>query len=309
MEAFQNIARWVIALPSILAQNKLTQEQMEMIRTLQERCRLHDGIKGSLFLENTLNFYPDMPCFYLLLGEDSVQGVLSVFAPTKQTAEICAYVQPEARKQGYFKQMFSDAFDTLQAYGYQTAIFVHEYKCAEAKSMINRWPVSLEHAEYLLVYRGNIVREMPKLDSIDIREVEQGDLMEIAALSGNIFGDTSISDSLTYKSFYDHNVRYYCAVCNEQIIGVCSVRQSDEALYIYGFGIAQNYRGQGYGRAFLYHVLDSLKNKKQDILLEVDSTNRLAFTLYVSSGFAIRTQFDYYECNLEDLAPFVKKAV
>ncbi len=288
-------------MPTIISVNKLTAEQKGEIRSIQEQCRIHDGMKGSLFLENTLNFHPDMPCFYLLYEDGAMAGILSVFAPTKLTAEICAYVLPQSRRRGHFKRLLLEAVKVLQACGYETMVFVHEYRSSDAKAMIDRMPVELEHTEYLLYYCEKNMKELTQRDEIAIREVEQADLKEIAALSGNIFGDSDISDSLTYKSFHDRNVRYYCATLNSEIIGVCSVRQADGDLFIYGFGILQKFRGKGYGRAFLYHVIDLLKNMQKDILLEVDSNNKSAFTLYTSSGFGIRTQFDYYEARLDDI--------
>ena len=287
---------------SLICVSKLTAEQKEEIQTLQEQCRIHDGIKGSMFLENTLNFHSDMPCFFLLYEDNALTGILGAFAPTRLTAEICAYVLPQARRKGHFRRMLQEAVKVLKACGYESVVFVHEYKSKDAKDVIDRLPVELEHTEYLLYYSGINVQESAQKAEIAIREVEQADLKEIAALSGNIFGDSDISDSLTYKSFQDKNVRYYCAMLHAQIIGVCNVRQKDTEFSLYGFGIVQKYRGNGYGRAFLYRVIDALRQSQKDILLEVDSTNKRAFTLYTSSGFSIRTQFDYYEAKLDELS-------
>ncbi len=292
---------------TLLAANRLTDQQTKDVQSLQQLCQKHDGIKASLFLENTLNFYDDMPCFYLLYEDAILLGVLTVFAPMKLTAEISAYVLPQFRRQGHFKRMLMDAVDTLRSYGYETVILVHEYRSADAKAMIERWPVALEHTEYLLVYSGNNVKQQSPHDGIAVRQMEQCDLKEIAALSGNIFEDSAISDSLTYKSFHDPNVRYYCAVLSGKTIGVCSVRQTEKEYFLYGFGVALKHRGNGYGRAFLYDIIDRLKDQQKEILLEVDSSNKSAFTLYTSSGFAIRTQLDYYQAGLDDIAAQAKE--
>lgn len=37
-----------------------------------------------------------------------------------------------------------------------------------------------------------------------------------------------------------------------------------------------------------------------EILLEVDSKNNSAYLLYTSSGFSIRTQYDYYARSIND---------
>ncbi len=42
-------------------------------------------------------------------------------------------------------------------------------------------------------------------------------------------------------------------------------------------------------------------NYSDEILLEVDSENNSAYMLYTTSGFRVRTQYDYYPCSTEDV--------
>ncbi|MCB5955914.1 GNAT family N-acetyltransferase [Enterococcus sp. CWB-B31] len=64
---------------------------------------------------------------------------------------------------------------------------------------------------------------------------------------------------------------------------------------IYGFVVNANYRGKGIGRKVLSAVLHSIKEKNPaGIYLEVETKNVPAYQLYLSEGFQVRNQYNYY---------------
>ncbi len=290
-------------MPTIIATNRLSENQIQAVRELQVQCNAHDGTSGTFFLENSVNFQPEMPCFFLLYQKDMLQGFLCMFAPMQTLAEISACVKPEVRLQGLFKKLLCEAAGTMQRYGIKTVLFVHESKSTDAKTMIERWPVQWEHAEYFMAYHGeNAKPALQQSKSVCMRKVEKSDLSGIAVLSVETFGDPPADmESKIQKSFSDPNVLSFCASSDGEIIGVCSVRLQQSDLYIFGFGISPKRQNKGLGRAFLYYVIESVRSFDRDIHLEVDSNNQRAFHLYKTSGFSIQTQFDYYQSDLKEL--------
>ena len=47
-------------------------------------------------------------------------------------------------------------------------------------------------------------------------------------------------------------------------------------------------------------ISETQKMDSREIVLEVDSENARAFHLYTTSGFTVRTQYDYYEAQTAD---------
>ena len=54
-------------------------------------------------------------------------------------------------------------------------------------------------------------------------------------------------------------------------------------------GISPKYQGQGYGKEILNLLIEKMMDMDiNDILLEVDSENHVAYNLYTKSGFEIK---------------------
>ncbi len=78
-------------------------------------------------------------------------------------------------------------------------------------------------------------------------------------------------------------------------IGMGSASLGNDEASIFGFEVSPQYQGKGFGRAILKRILTDLKNRgRENITIEVDSTNKNAFNLYRKCGFEVETSFDYY---------------
>ena len=60
---------------------------VQAVRELEKVCQAHDGLKGSLFLDPSLNFSPDAPCLFACMEEDKLIGAMTFFVPTQEEAE------------------------------------------------------------------------------------------------------------------------------------------------------------------------------------------------------------------------------
>lgn len=73
--------------------------------------------------------------------------------------------------------------------------------------------------------------------------------------------------------------------------------------WIGGFGVAPEYRGQGYAKQILEHVVDLAKQRGlKSIALEVLRDNTPAISLYRGGGFKIVRELRSFETLLEDAA-------
>jgi ribosomal protein S18 acetylase RimI-like enzyme len=121
----------------------------------------------------------------------------------------------------------------------------------------------------------------------------------MARLSAETFGETpEEARHMIESAFRDENRHNFLAFSNGELIGIGGVNTGEPELYIFGLGIAPRLQNKGYGRIMLAQLIGELqKTYGREIVLEVDSENARAFHLYTTSGFEVRTQYDYYEAR------------
>ena len=97
--------------------------------------------------------------------------------------------------------------------------------------------------------------------------------------------------------------RYYLALFGAGSVGceepVGSLRlELDNEIGIYAFGIHPAYQGRGYGRQMAEEVIHQIYAdqdiRHKTIMLDVETDNFRALSLYHSCGFQIRATYNYY---------------
>ncbi len=83
-----------------------------------------------------------------------------------------------------------------------------------------------------------------------------------------------------------------CVIVDEsKIIGFAFYLTRDSEEHLDRFGIREEYRGQGIGKALLLHTMRKAKSKGISLVsLGVDTSNRSAFNLYKNLGFIVESR-------------------
>jgi ribosomal protein S18 acetylase RimI-like enzyme len=281
----------------ILQQNTLTQNQTEQVKRLQQICMDFDRQGRELFLGNDINYHKEMPGFFLGYQNGALIGVLVVFAPTMDTAEISAYVHPDYRRIGVFSSLLMQARTVLKHYSVTSALVVTDAAGTVCREILSKWQAAPAHSEYLLVYHsGEKKATFPFADRCNVREATSADLSTMVELNMAGFGEDLENASHMVRENFNHELtRCFVGLIDKEIFGLVNVRKEGSDYYICGFNIAPVYRGSGMGRYLLYQVLHILTPADGErITLEVDSTNHPAYMLYITSGFDVQSQADYY---------------
>lgn len=278
---------------------KLTEYQTKKIEKLQNECMATDGTQGKLCLDSALNFYGDMPCFYLSWDYGRLAGVLTVFAPVADTAEISALVKPEYRRRGHFRDMFFEARKQFNKFGVTKEVFVHEKGSPGGEEMLTAHGAAVDHSEYFMVWQAERERKPVDADGLLLKVARSCDEQDMTAINMSAFGeDEEGALNMVRKNVSCSDILCYNAFCGGEMVGVCNVNVKPDALTVFGLGVAPTHQGKGYGRLMLGELVRLLKSRyKQDIVLEVDCANSRAISLYRTSGFAVKTQYDYYEIH------------
>lgn len=282
---------------SIIGLVEPTEEVLKDIREVEAVCNEHDKLKGSLFLDHSLNYHQEMKNLFLYYEENRLVSLLCMFMPTSQEAEISAYTLPEYRRLGYFKKLLAEAEEELKKYKIPDLVFVCEAQSSDGKEAIRKIKAEYAFTEYYLKFK-EFPHEVAKqqLSRVDIHKAEDKDMERIINLSQEIFEDSyEDAKSMVTKTFEADNRRQYMASMDNKPIGMVSVNLDHGEASIFGFGVLPEYQGKGLGGEILKSlILELLKSQIESISLEVDSGNQNAFHLYLKYGFEIETAYEYF---------------
>lgn len=277
--------------------SRLTEDIIRQIRAVEAVCQAHDHLQGTMFLDTSLNFDPNMKTLFLLYKEDTLVSVLALFVPSKTEAEVSAYTLPDRRRKGYFKELLDAARTEMVKFGVPDLLFVCESNSEDGKKAIEAMPVDYDFSEYLLRYCGSLEDAKDDLlAKVKLYEAKEKDLEDLVWLSREIFNNNPndarrlIANAIESKSRIQ-----YIAKLGDIPIGMGNAAMEADETSIFGFGVTPPFQGKGYGGTILRLILLDLKNRgRGKITLEVDSTNDKAYRLYQKCGFQMETAFDYF---------------
>lgn len=145
-----------------------------------------------------------------------------------------------------------------------------------------------QFTEYRLVLHP--AKFMPMNSPVVVRKAQLDESIAIAQLQ---FGTEDFSPSALLSEDLE---KTFVLSLENQLIACVRIDETPSSYGIYGFVVDPKFRGQGLGKAFLNSIIQQLLLKKEkEIYLEVDSTNVVAYELYVNMGFEKKSTFDYYE--------------
>ncbi|KLU65489.1 protease synthase and sporulation negative regulatory protein PAI 1 [Desulfosporosinus acididurans] len=277
--------------------HSLNEPVMSRVLELENVCNDYDRLKGSVFLDTSLNFNQAIPGIFLLYDCQTLISMLSMFIPSHLEVEISAMTRPEYRQNGYFTALLEQAVEELRSHNIPEILFVCEKPSDVGKDvLLNHLQASYEHTEYYMsIPRGgqyNLGKQRLSLTKATLQDLEI-----LIQLSSEIFEDNyDDAKSLIQNCLNSQTREQYLVTVDDKPMGIASVNHlAVEEASIFGLGILSEYRGNGYGQELLKLILKNLWNRgKQQVTLEVDSKNDRAFRLYQGMGFRIELAYDFY---------------
>lgn len=276
------------------------------VHRLEQLCKKKDKLKGSIFVDTTMNFNQQMNSIFLMYDSNQLISVLTMFVPTQHEAEITALTLPAHRGKGYFKELLSKAVEELIKYEIPEVLFVLESQSITGKHVISHLEAQYDFTEYSmrLDHRKYVPMSSNRLKYLNPSEE---DLKRLIHTSMKIFQDSyEDAQGVIMNVFQSVTRDQYLGILNDEIIGMGSSSRDGDEVSIFGFGITTEFRSKGYGRDLLHLIVEHLTQSGiREIVIEVDSNNKHAFNLYEKFGFQIETAFEYhrkktYECNTRE---------
>lgn len=291
---------------------KLSEADIKAIRGVEQVCKDHDGLRGDIFLDPSLNFDPGIKNAFLLFDAERLICVLCMFIPTGQEAEIQAYTLPEYRRRGYYRLLLEKAEAELRRFGIPEMLLVCESYCTPGRLAAAALQAVHEHSEHfmrLTLDAAESFRGEP--DKLHVHLAGREELPDLVHLSRRIFAD-SPEDALHYISkTLDLQAReQYAAMIGGEYVGIGAVSLETGEASIFGLGILPEQRGKGLGAAMVRALISNLLRRGiRHITLEVDSKNLPALNLYKKCGFEVVTTFDYHHKKVGPIPEFTNPAI
>lgn len=274
----------------------LDSEQERKVKDLIRECEGYDHSIVPIQFDHGLNYFPEMHSWFLYFEEEELIGVISIFNPLSDIAEISGCVKPSKRNMGKFNELIGFSYDELNIRKIKTVLFVVDNDSKSGMGIIEKLNLKCDHIEYLMKYEQ--FKEKYN-SSIQVRDAHLNDVNDFIRINSALFHEThEESKNIIMSCLQSKDRKQYIAEIDNKIIGICTLFYSGNKVIIYGLGISEIYQGKGYGHDLINSIFSMLKDKKYELELEVDSLNEKAYNLYKKVGFKEISVVNYYEKKL-----------
>jgi len=290
----------------VLAKPAIDDGLKARIDELFSACRAA-GEEPYLETDLCLNVFPGMPGVFLAQEGGALVGVATVFAPSRDEAELYAEVRPDMRRRGVFTALRSAAERELSARGVEAVLFVVDGNSSSGAAAARALGAALDHREYTMVCRPGKAGQGasagegrgPGVPRVRTERVGSEFLPQIVALQAEGFGESTADSENFMKAIFALPERtVYGGFEGDAMVASCSLARTAAGFGLYGLVVDKGRRGRGAGASFLRGILAIAGEAAAEVSLEVDDSNAVARRLYARLGFAETGRDDYYRLSV-----------
>ncbi|GHV16660.1 acetyltransferase [Spirochaetia bacterium] len=271
----------------------LSNKQIVEINNLVALCEKHDNAKMCIQMDHSLNNAKDLKSWVVSYTNNELIGVLSIFAPRVDEAEISVCVHPEHRRKGTAGELLETAHENLNGFNINTVLYVCDRNSKDGTAALNSRELKIHHTEYTMKY----IRQMRHTGAqrITVKMAGENDIETMAGILVDAFGGSPDEAKKFIESSIQSETRKgYIGIKDNKGIGIAFVGY-DKDISINTLGILREEQQKGYGKELLNSIINQLDYGNKDIVIDVDSTNIHAYTLYKNNGFKETVIIDYYQ--------------
>ena len=279
---------------------------VHQVRELERVCQEHDQLKGSLFLDPSLNVSPEAPCLIAAYEEDLLVGAMTFFAPTLEEAELVALTHPAFRRRGVFLALLKAAAEQAKALGIPDFLLVCEPQSADGAAALHGFHLQPDHTEYALRYDRSLSPDRLAIpEGLTLHRATHEDLADMSRISSESFSEEAErAERFLSLALESETRRQYLARLNGEPVAIGALGYDNGEATLFGLGVRTSLQNRGIGRGLVALLLrEALAQGAKDILIEVDNTNARAHHLYLSCGFYPEAIYDYWRTPIEQFLP------
>lgn len=294
----------------------LSKEDVLKIKALESRCYEFEHIALKLELEYK---YADALAKkfedsnsrnneFFCYQEDQLIGYLGVCQFGNAPIEINGMVDPKYRRFGVFKELYQQVLTEMTRYRQPFLLSLCDANSLAGKTFLKNKQTSLYHMEYEMLYHTKNYKDitntqsdilLEKATNLDMQEInQQNRIAEHSTMKADESNEIQF-ETIDPEEEEKRGVLIYLIKLKNTTIGKIHIAPMKSIGWIYGFLIKPEFRGLGYGKKALFEAIKQCKEQQiDDVILQVDSDNHIAFHLYQSVGFFITSAMEYYKQEL-----------
>jgi ribosomal protein S18 acetylase RimI-like enzyme len=285
----------------LVKKRTLAATEIEEIRALANLCDRHDHLHMRISWTGLSSRSGEEYQDFLFYEDAKLVGYLALDGWGEGEREVVGMVHPAYRRQGIFSSLFRAAQGECVRLTISQLVLVCEHSSASAQAFVQHVKAHLELSEHEM-WLATFQERNTFDDRLSFRQATLADLEALILVQAQSFGVPELlSRQSMERRFQIPGCRIFLATfgdadlgCHEPV-GLLRLQEEDGAIGIYGFGVIPDYQGRGYGRQILVEAIRLARSESQKpIMLDVDTTNARAFSLYLSCGFVIKTTYDYF---------------
>lgn len=277
----------------------LSEEELRLIFELADLCNTADNIQLKLNREMLRNRPASETNDFLFYQDGKLVGFLGLYIFQSTEAECSGMVHPEYRRKGIFNSLVKEAAEECSKRGIPQMLFICHSRSESGRAFCQAIEAPYSFSEYWMDWKEG-KRQVVYRDHISLYPAGQQDIDTLVALDVSGFTmEEKDAREYTLRSLQSDTKATFLASLDHEPIGKISVLEENGSAFIFGFSVAPEHRGRGYGRQILNQTIDLLLRKQiKHIALEVAIENKRALTLYQSCGFYETGANEYYNKTL-----------
>jgi ribosomal protein S18 acetylase RimI-like enzyme len=270
------------------------------VEKLAALCNQREGLDLPLNLEGAGPGHGDEVNQVLCYRDGELIGFVSL--EDGQPLEVCGMVHPAHRRTGIGRALLAAAQEECRRRGLHSLLLVCDEAARSGRAFVAAMGAQYRFSEYRMVLDvAAISRPKPRQDALQLRPATTEDAGVLASLIAASFGDPE--DEVwprVVQWLQEPSRRFYLATLHDKPIGSLGTSGVGPQVYITAFGVLPEHRGHGYGRQMLADTIDLLLAEYwQQVLIEVETENRNALSLYESCGFKEATTHGFYLLDID----------
>jgi ribosomal protein S18 acetylase RimI-like enzyme len=273
----------------------LSPAQCEAARQLRDLCNRHDGLDLQLTLTEAGTSGADAAEQLLLYREEGLLGFFALEHGREPEGQ--GMVHPAHRRRGLGRALLDEVRAVCRETGAQALIITCDDDSALGKAFLEAVGARYRLSEYAMeLDRAMVPQGQNWKENLWLCPATFGDSSLFAEIAAEAFGDPV----QTVRRWIERQMRertcsFYLAWLGEQAIGSIRLVWFGRRIYVTTLGIRPELQGRGYGRQMLSRLVDILVAENWDeILIEVETENRNALSLYRGCGFRETRAYGFY---------------
>lgn len=280
---------------TISAQMRLSEAELAEVLALKRVCDEAEGLDLKLGFGAAEPATARYPAVFLARAGRRLVGYCSLDGD-EATAEMCAMVHPDWRRQRLGFRLFEAARAGFRAAGGEQMFAVCEDASASGRRFLRMLAAQRAFSEHRMVWRAETTPTPTPPADFSVERARPEDLRPLAVALSHAFDHTEerlLADLTLNSAIATEQV--YVARHAGKIIGGFRLSILPDSTGIYAFGVDRAYQRRGWGRQMLAQACAlATAQSAPRVSLEVDTDNAPAIALYQSSGFTIITTYGYY---------------